>query len=717
MRYCPELKKAIDCLNRVNNRPLTFEERQKLAIELASRMLSATRSIQNEFEEIANSKRHRFIEDKASRNLLLQLTDQCFRSQDLKRIAEQISFTIEKYGIPISWTFFDRLKLLLFQKFGQQFPSFFVPTTILSLQSNFSPVVKSISTVSNLTHYLRKISRKGYQTNVNMLGEEILGESQAMAQMDIYLSLLKTKGVDCISVKISSVFSQISTLSHETSLDHICERLRQLYQAAIDYGKDAPKFVYLDMESFHDLDLTVSAFIKILSLPKFHKLSAGIALQAYLPDSYIIQQRITEWALTRVKSGGQPIKIRLVKGANLNQERITASHLGWENPVFREKIDVDANFKRMLHFGINPKHTTATQMSVASHNLFELAYAMILNAERRPESPICYEMLKGMNMPLEKIVMALTGNLRLYCPVTFMHKFHHAIAYLSRRLDENTTPENFLSKSFSIQPGTLDWEHEVTLFMKSCAKMEELEKTTYKHQNRQIPVIKPLEPAPFCHESLTDITIPANREWAEKLIRKWRIPRKEPISNVIDGTERDADLLKPGFDPSNPFRPQYFAGQATPDWVDEALLCATEDRENWAKTTPEERNAIFEKISHLFRTRRADLIGAIMVDAAKPFQEADAEVSEAIDFIDYYRHQMISLFEKENVKWMPSGPTLIAPPWNFPCAIAAGQISASLLTGNTVILKPSPESVLIGSQIAKIFWDCGVSKKTLQFII
>lgn len=119
--------------------------------------------------------------------------------------------------------------------------------------------------------------------------------------------------------------------------------------------------------------------------------------------------------------------------------------------------------------------------------------------------------------------------------------------------------------------------------------------------------------------------------------------------------------------------------------------------------------------AHEFRKSRADLIGVAAAEVGKVFAETDVEVSEAIDFLNFYPYSVEKIKELKGIKIDSKGVGLVVSPWNFPIAIPAGGIAASLAAGNTVILKPSSDAILCGYKLCQCFWDAGVSKNTLQF--
>ena len=187
-------------------------------------------------------------------------------------------------------------------------------------------------------------------------------------------------------MKISTIYSQISALAREHTVDVLCDRLELLFRAAAKArftrrdGTVVPKFVYLDMEEYRDKELTAEVFMRTLDRPGLEQARAGIALQAYIPDSFATQQRINEWARKRVAAGGAPVTIRLVKGANMEAERVEASLRGWPQAPYKTKLETDANYLRMLHEGMRPENLAAVRLGIASHNLFTLAYGLVLAA-------------------------------------------------------------------------------------------------------------------------------------------------------------------------------------------------------------------------------------------------------------------------------------------------------------------------------------------------
>ena len=169
----------------------------------------------------------------------------------------------------------------------------------------------------------------------------------------------------------------------------------------------------------------------------------------------------------------------------------------------------------------------------------------------------------------------------------------------------------------------------------------------------------------------------------------------------------------------NPSQPQnvlYRYALANQEHLDQALKAALNAQIEWKRETAASRSKLLFKVAEHFREKRGDLIGAMLADTAKTVAEADVEVSEAIDFIDYYRRNAEEWHSLRDIVFEPKGVVLVASPWNFPCSIPVGGITAALAAGNSVIFKPAPEAIFVGWLLASIFWESGISRDLLQFI-
>ncbi len=375
---------------------------------LAEQLLSTALAEQTAKERDTAAEMGRMMNDPHGKSFLFAMVDQVFRSHDPAVSARRWRQLLDKLGVPSYLKTTDQWLMRLGSLASRFVPSWVMPAIAERMRSESSRVILS-GDEQPMHAYLAARRKAGFRINLNQLGEAVLGEQEANHRRQAILKHLADPEVTYISVKISAIFSQINMVAWDDTLLQIKERLRKLYRAALHDHK----FVNLDMEEYRDLELTIAAFREVLDEPEFMQLTAGIVLQAYLPDSVAAQEDLTTWAKRRVARGGAPIKIRLVKGANLAMERVEAEMHGWHQAPYSTKAETDANFRRLLEYGCQRENARAVRLGVASHNLFDVALALTLRRQYGVEDRVEIEMLEGMaNIKREQYVMLRTG---CYC--------------------------------------------------------------------------------------------------------------------------------------------------------------------------------------------------------------------------------------------------------------------------------------------------------------
>lgn len=696
------------------------------ALLVARRLQERAAEVQTSAERRQQAELDRLLQNPADKSTLAQITDQAFRTQDPHRAVEHLIHILDVQGVPRFFSPVDRTLLKGFQTFGAYAPGVALPLVKGHMQQETANVILP-GEPDMLTQHLRNRTREGVRMNVNFLGEAILSEAEAARRLEQYFTSLQWPEIEVVSIKISTLYSQISPLARGHTVNVLCDRLERLFRAAAEArftradGRVAPKFVYLDMEEYRDKELTSDAFMRALDRPGLEHAAAGIALQSYIPDSFETLRRIQSWARDRVANGGSRVTVRIVKGANMEMERVEASAMGWPQAPFPTKLETDANYKRMLHAALEPDNLAAMNVGVASHNLFDLAYGLVLAHERGALDHAQFEMLEGMANQQRRALFEFTRNVLLYAPACEKKNFINAIGYLIRRLDENTGRENFLRHAFRLRVDSNEWRQLESGFLAAFDAIDRIPSGPRRTQDRRQPPAAPTREYStdswlhFHNEPDTDFSLPQNSQWAAQLLQSWqnRAPADVPI--VIAGEERFDGALRDCIDPS---RLGAVAGryrQAAPARINEAVACAAADPDGWRSLPPAGRWRLLGGVAQQLRLARASLIGAALANAGKTIAEADPEVSEAVDFLELYRDTARWWQEMPTLSASPAGVVAVASPWNFPIAIPCGGVAAALAAGNTVILKPSSDAVLVAWELCQCFWRAGVSRRTLQF--
>ena len=528
---------------------------------------------------------------------------------------------------------------------------------------------------------LKRLHSQGVKLNVNLLGEAVLGRDQAAARRAGTIALIERPDVDYVSLKVSSVVAPHSPWGFDDAAAAIATALEPVYEAAARTNT----FVNLDMEEYRDLDLTIEVFTRVLGGERFRSLYAGIVLQAYLPDSFGAMERLREFASARVAQGGAPIKVRVVKGANLSMERVDAEWHGWPLATWHSKEETDAHYKRILDSSLTPEHTATVKIGVAGHNLFDLAFAWLLAKERGVAEAVDIEMLLGMAERVAPAIAEDVGAVRLYTPVVPPREFDVAIAYLVRRLEEVANPSNFLSSSFRFDTAPETLATEELRFRASLERMS-MDVPARHRGEAHVPPHRG-----FANQPDTDPSTPEARRWAQGLAE--RIPGSRlGIATVAESWIADEDM------------------------ADAVVTRALAAGEGWGALGADERSTILERAGDALEAARTDLVEVMASEAGKTIEQGDPEVSEVVDFARYYAHAARALADIPGVTPVPRRVTLVTPPWNFPVAIPGGSTLAALAAGSAVILKPAPSARRCAAVLAEVLWHAGVPRDVLTLV-
>jgi RHH-type proline utilization regulon transcriptional repressor/proline dehydrogenase/delta 1-pyrroline-5-carboxylate dehydrogenase len=721
---------------------------------LAGRLLADADAGRGRRERAQGRRIARMLEDPDGLEFILALTDEVLRIRDPRRAARHLRQLVGCVR-PGFLGRVDAALLTVGVAAAGLLPRVVMPLVRQRVRAELAGFVIAAEDRPLGRHIARR-EAQGTRLNLNVLGEAVLGEEEAGHRLDAVLALLARPDVDYVSVKVSAVSSQINVVAFDAEVERIAGRVRRLYDAAMAGGR--ARFVNLDMEEYRDLALTVAVFRRVLDEEPYAALDAGVVLQAYIPDSLGVLTDLAAWARDRHSRTGGRIKIRIVKGANLAMERVEAELAGWPQAPFATKAEVDANYKRMLDVALDPANAGALRVGVATHNLFEAAWALTVARHRGVEKMVEMEMLEGMAPALAAAVHHEAGGLLLYAPIARTADSESVIAYLVRRFDENTSPDNFLRNQFSLRVGSPTWAAERDRFTASVAarhhpaaatnRVQDRRRQDRQRQDHQRPgdaatafanAANAAAPsanaantantaAPFANAADTDWSLAANRAWIDgHLADLDRLPIGVPgpgglpvVPLVVAGTERTTGPTVEGIDVGRPDTagPAYHWVRADPGVVDEAVAAARVAGQAWrARPAAERRRALLD-VAEALEADRGRLIALMTRDAGKTVAEADPEVSEAVDFARYYAEGSTGIEQlvAGGAAFTPYGTVAVIPPWNFPLAIPAGGILAALAAGNAVILKPAPETVATAWALATSAWRAGIPRDLLQLV-
>ena len=627
------------------------------------------------------------LKDPLGLEFTIGFVDRVVRPEDLKvaaRNLEQLSRRVPRF---LPW--YLRAAIGLGGVMAPVLPWAVVPIARKVLRSMVGHLVID-ATPKKLDETLAHLKSNGVRLNLNLLGEAVLGEGEADSRLAGTLELLGRDDVDYVSIKVSSVSSQLSMWAFEETVARVVARLTPLYELAA--SSPTPKFINLDMEEFHDLDLTIAVFEALLEQPQLKTLEAGIVLQAYLPDALSALQGLTAWATERRSTGGAGIKVRVVKGANLAMEYVDATMHGWPLATWSTKVETDTNYKRVLDWAFTPERTDAVRIGVAGHNLFDVAYAWLLAKQRKVDHRIEFEMLLGMATGQAEAVKKDVGGLLLYTPVVRPSEFDSAISYLIRRLEENASTENFMSALFELAANEKIFAREQDRFVASVLALTPEVPGSHRVQDRTQPEIESaLALTEFENEADTDNAIGANRAWGLRILER-SVNSRLGVDTIAAARIDNLDTLLT------------------------TVGATVHAADTWQALPVAARARILHDAGDVLGAFRGRLIEVMASETGKTIAEADVEVSEAIDFAHYYAARSLDLHTIADATFIPSRLIVVTPPWNFPVAIPAGSVLAALASGSAVIIKPAPQAKRSAAVMVEALWEAGVPRDVLVLV-
>lgn len=574
---------------------------------------------------------------------------------------------------------------------------------------------------------LKKIRKDGMVFTADLLGEAVVSEKEADEYFDRYLDLLKILAKEQqkwqplgggkgnldwgnspkinISIKPSAMYSQMDPKSFDYSVEKAKERLRPIFHEA----KKIEAFVLVDMEHTALKNLTLALYKSLLEEEEFSSYPhTGIVIQAYLKDSEQDLLDLIDWAKRR----NQRITVRLVKGAYWDAELILAKQKNWPIPVFTNKHETDANFEKLSKILL--ENHQYVSFACASHNIRSIAYVSETAKEFNvPNEHLEFQVLYGMAEPVRTALRKASLKLRLYTPIGVMIP---GMAYLVRRLLENTANESFVRQSFAegtskeqLLKNPLDLLKEESIPHQDIA-------TASEYDSQSV----------FKNEPLYDWTIEQHRAKFQQVLDKVSNNLGEKIPLYIAGEQVFTDKNIISTNPNKPVEQIGIVCAAGTEEAKNAIAAARKSFAKWRDTDPQERAEYLFKAADVARKNRMELAAIQVLEVGKNWSEADGDVTEAIDFLEYYGREMIRLSdyrrmgrapgELSQLFYEPRGVGAIIAPWNFPFAISVGMTAAAIVTGNTVIYKPASQSPVIGAKVYQIFADAGLPAGVLNFL-
>lgn len=577
---------------------------------------------------------------------------------------------------------------------------------------------------------IRKLRRQNLAFTLDLLGEATLSEEEAEAYQQRYLLLLRSLAdaaknwepmplIDTnnvgpipqinVSLKLTALYSQFDAIDPEYSATQAKNRLRPILRAAKEVGA----FVTVDMEQYRYKDLTLRICKEIFDEDEFRAWPhVGVVLQAYLRETEQDVHDLLAWA----KSRGTPIGVRLVRGAYWDYETVVAQQRHWPIPVFTRKWETDINFERLVTLLL--EHTHLLRPAFATHNIRSIAYALATaRAFGLPERTIEFQMLYGMGDAIKSTLVQLGQRVRIYAP---FGELLPGMGYLVRRLLENTSNDSFLRQSFVEHTAVND------MLRNPFELSDHRNGNGTPHNGSSSPPMHALTGHKFFNEPEYDFTQDLPRQQFHQALTRVRQQLGQLYPLVINNRDLTTAAEIESRNPSQPSEVVGRVARATIADAERSVQIAQDAFKEWRDFTAMQRADFLFRAAEAMRARRAELAAWEILEAGKPWREADADVCEAIDFLMYYGQEMLRLAPVQQLDdlpgeineyfYQPRGVAVVIAPWNFPLAILTGMTAAALVTGNTVIMKPAEQTPVIAAKLMEIFRSVELPAGVLAYL-
>lgn len=568
-------------------------------------------------------------------------------------------------------------------------------------------------TIAEALANARKLEEKGFRYSYDMLGEAALTAGDAKAYLLSYQQAIHAIGKASngrgiyegpgISIKLSALHPRYSRAQYERVMEELYPLLKSLTLLARSYDIG----INIDAEEADRLELSLDMLEKLCFEPELEGWNGiGFVIQAYMKRCPFVIDELIDLA----QRSRRRLMIRLVKGAYWDSEIKRAQMEGLEGyPVYTRKVYTDISYLACARKLLSVPNLIYPQF--ATHNAHTLAAIYQLAGNNYYPGQYEFQCLHGMGEPLYEQVVGkvadgkLNRPCRIYAPVGTHETL---LAYLVRRLLENGANTSFVNR---IADTSLPIDELVADPVLAVEKLGASE-GAIGLPHPKIPLPRDLYGENRVNSAGLDM---ANEHRLASLSSALLSSAAHPYlaEPMIDGEAGTGEL----HDVLNPAVPGDRVGQvreATEQEVSVALDAAVNSGPIWFATPPQERAAILERAAQIMEGQMQKLMGILVREAGKTYNNAIAEVREAVDFLYYYAGMVRDDFDNETHR--PLGPVVCISPWNFPLAIFTGQIAAALAAGNSVLAKPAEQTPLIAAQAVQILLDAGVPPGVLQLL-
>lgn len=606
-------------------------------------------------------------------------------SQELINAEQTANSVLDRLWLRLGKTSLHKALTVAMSHLGGQFVFAEEIHTALSQRADYSPKLTAFS--------------------FDMLGEAAICKEDVDLYFQAYMEAIQAAGEQnqsgdtSISIKLSALHPRLEN----SKLEDIQKRLlHNLYQLAVT-ARNLDIALTIDAEESERLELSLLIFEQLLQseiCQGWGKL--GLAVQAYSKRAL----PVLRWLAILAEKHDTEIPIRLVKGAYWDSEIKQAQHAGLEDyPVYTRKVTTDLSYLICSQYLLS-EQATKLQPQLATHNALTIAQILTLPTQKKFE----FQRLHGMAEPLYQLIQKTHDvPCRIYAPIGDRTRL---LPYLVRRLLENGSNSSFVFK-----------------LSNPCIGLDKLTQPIISQTEEQTGSVIPLPPKIYLpqRENAKGDNLGCLHTWQHwQSTLKTYAEKQWFCQPIVAGEVLEGDNLQP-INPSYQLdRVIGYRSDASSALIKQALSVAEHHFSDWRDVPLNERCNILRAYAGILEEHKEELVCLCVFEAGKTLADALSELREAIDFCYYYanlaeqqllpEHLPAITGEENTLHYRGKGIFTCISPWNFPLAIFTGQIAAALVTGNTVLAKPSSNTSLIAFRATELWYAAGLPEACLQLI-
>ncbi len=493
----------------------------------------------------------------------------------------------------------------------------------------------------------------------------------------------------------------LSPCSPSTGARELSGKLNELLQPILKNNRECP--IIIEATNSSILPIVIEGCKRTLGSKDYNKANVTIELPAYLNAAPALLRELTEWATARAAKGGAPLRVLLVKGSRLSEERECAFLYGSDSAAAPNKAATEARYKQLIQQAISAKATAICPV-IGTHNPFDIAYSLLAwgRSGRKGLPPFIF--CAGLGNHLGRLLASQGAQIILTAGVSSEEaEITGFETYLLEIINELSRPDGYLTYGYSVDPGDMGWARMRQHFLAALSGREE------SPSDGATPAATDFAGSHLhCTDrAATDAFYAAATAELER--------RQDILPLLVDGKEVSSPLVC------------IHRSLATPGLEDYRFISADFDKVNditrrAASAAVRNRNSEEERRNHLLRLarrlekRRTELEALLVRDAGFTYSDAEIELRNAIDAARYYEQSSVADGLRDGTTPEPLGVIVVAPGRVHPLADAVAGIAAAWVMGNSIIYKPAAYNTLLGHRLTEILNDAGLTDPQLQLV-